>query len=115
MKNKRKVEKKSNSASKYTSLVINNETYTTTLTRKYADKKPYVEKNPNQMLAFIPGTITEVFVKEGQPVVKGQDLLVLEAMKMLNMIKAPHDGVVAKLNVQPGETVSKNHMLVEVE
>ncbi|MBZ0241635.1 MAG: acetyl-CoA carboxylase biotin carboxyl carrier protein subunit [Bacteroidales bacterium] len=47
-------------------------------------------------------------VEEGEP------LVVLEAMKMLNEIRAPFAGEVKQLLVEPGQRVSKDHLLVEV-
>ncbi|MBU1368586.1 MAG: acetyl-CoA carboxylase biotin carboxyl carrier protein subunit [Bacteroidetes bacterium] len=99
---------------KFENLIIDNIKYKTTLTQKYINRKPYHEIVPGIMTAFIPGTITEVFVKEGQKVAEGDPLVVLEAMKMLNEIKAPFDGEVKQLAVVSGQRVSKNQLLVEV-
>ncbi|MCK9451316.1 MAG: acetyl-CoA carboxylase biotin carboxyl carrier protein subunit [Bacteroidales bacterium] len=99
---------------KYETLIIDNVKYKTTLTKKYINKKPFSEKVLGNMTAFIPGTITEVFVTQGQRVEEGDPLVVLEAMKMLNEIRAPFAGEVKQLLVEPGQRVSKNHLLVEV-
>ena len=63
--------------------------------------------------APMPGLILEVKVKEGDTVQKGDQLLVLEAMKMENVIKASGDGTIKKILVQKGESVEKNHVLIE--
>jgi biotin carboxyl carrier protein len=65
--------------------------------------------------APIPGQVTQVMVAEGDLVVSGQALLVLEAMKMENEIRAPLDGSVKALNVAPGQRVALNEVLVEIE
>ncbi|MCB9637898.1 MAG: biotin/lipoyl-binding protein [Myxococcales bacterium] len=65
--------------------------------------------------AFMPGTIVRVMVEEGQKVVMGDVLLILEAMKMENEVKAPHDGVVKTVAVSAGANVNKGQMLVEIE
>ena len=100
--------------SKYETLVIDNVKYKTTLTNKYVNKKPFAEKVLGNMTAFIPGTIIEVFVKQGQRVEEGTPLVVLEAMKMHNEIRAPFAGEVKQLLVESGQRVSKNQLLVEV-
>lgn len=68
----------------------------------------------NKVYSFIPGTILKVFVKEGQCVRKGEDLLTLEAMKMQNLIKSPVEGIVKSLNVKEGVKVPKGKLMVEL-
>ncbi len=63
--------------------------------------------------APMPGLVLEVVVKPGDSVQKGDRLLVLEAMKMENVIKAAGDGVVQKISVDKGAAVEKNQVLVE--
>jgi biotin carboxyl carrier protein len=65
--------------------------------------------------APMPGTITAVEVKPGDPVTTGQVVLRLEAMKMVNAIKAPRDAVVAEVRVRPGESVGYGHVLLTFE
>lgn len=62
--------------------------------------------------APMPGGILEVFVKQGDEVKKGDRLIILEAMKMENVIKAPVNGVVATVYVTAGDTVEKNQLLL---
>ena len=54
------------------------------------------------------------FVKEGQPVCRGDVICLVEAMKMMNENKAPSDGIVKKILVENGETVSYNQPLAEL-
>ncbi len=68
-----------------------------------------------QVTAPIPGLITSVVVAVGAEVVAGEQLLVLEAMKMENEIAAPVGGTVAAVHVSPGEVVEKGTLLVELE
>lgn len=100
---------------KYEKLIIDSIEYKTKLTNKYLSKPAYAAFNPNILTAFIPGTVTDIFVTTGEKVSKGQDLLILEAMKMLNEIKAPEDAVVKLVNVNKGDRVSKNQILIELE
>ena len=62
----------------------------------------------------IPGLITRIMVEPGQIVQTGQPLLILEAMKMENEIRATRAGVVQQLNVQPGQSVPRDVLLVEI-
>jgi acetyl-CoA/propionyl-CoA carboxylase biotin carboxyl carrier protein len=63
----------------------------------------------------MPGTVTVVEVAEGQAVVAGQRLLVVEAMKMEHVLAAPVDGIVRDLRARPGATVAKDAVLAVVE
>ena len=64
--------------------------------------------------APIPGIVTRVMVAQGQEVVMGEPLLILEAMKMENEIRAPKAGVVKSLPVGEGQTVLRDQVLAEV-
>ncbi len=63
--------------------------------------------------APMPGKVLSVLIKEGETVKAGQDLLILEAMKMENVIKSAQEGVVDKVHVSDNDTVDKNQTLVE--
>lgn len=63
--------------------------------------------------APMPGLVLDVAVEPGAAVKKGDKVLVLEAMKMENIIKSAGDGIVARILVQKGQTVDKNQVLVE--
>ena len=65
--------------------------------------------------APIPGQITQVMVSEGDEVELGQPLLVLEAMKMENEIRAPTSGRIKELKVTPEQRVTLDEVLVEIE
>lgn len=65
--------------------------------------------------APIPGLITRLLVEQGQSVKTGQPLLVLEAMKMENEIRATRDGVVASVRVQEGQTAVRNDVLIVIQ
>ena len=60
------------------------------------------------------GTVIKVDINEGQEVSEGHTLLVLEAMKMENAVKAHKSGVVSGLSVHPGDGVTKNQPLLEI-
>ena len=65
--------------------------------------------------APMPGTILRIAVAAGAQVERGQDLLVLEAMKMENILRAPQAGRIAAVCVQPGQQVSHGEVLVRFE
>lgn len=65
--------------------------------------------------APMPGLVLNVLVEAGQEVKKGDKLLVLEAMKMENIIKAAGDGKVGRIAVDKGQAVDKNQTLIEFE
>ncbi|TVQ46787.1 MAG: biotin/lipoyl-binding protein [Saprospirales bacterium] len=65
--------------------------------------------------APMPGLVLEISVAEGDEVKKGDPLLILEAMKMENVIKSPGDAKVSKINVKPKDSVEKGAVLIEFE
>lgn len=65
--------------------------------------------------APMPGRVAAVHVAAGQRVTRGEELLVVEAMKMENALRAPRDGVVRAVNVSAGDTVAPGRALVELE
>lgn len=66
-----------------------------------------------EIRAPMPGLILDVHIQEGEEVKEGQVIMILEAMKMENIIKSPGEGIVKKINVQTGESVDKNSLLVQ--
>ena len=67
-----------------------------------------------EVKAPMPGLILDVLVENGQEVKKGDQLIILEAMKMENVIKCPADGIVADLNVSKGDSVEKGKILLSL-
>lgn len=74
-----------------------------------------VSNKINEVKAPMPGLVLRLIVEPGQAVKKGDPLLVLEAMKMENIIKSAGDGVVKSIKVNPRETVDKNQVMVVME
>ena len=66
----------------------------------------------NELKAPMPGLVLEINVKPGDQLQKGDRVLVLEAMKMENVIKAPADVTVASIEVEKGKTVDKNQVMI---
>ncbi|MEN9448726.1 MAG: hypothetical protein RJA25_2016 [Bacteroidota bacterium] len=65
--------------------------------------------------APMPGLVLDILVEPGQAVNKGDNLLILEAMKMENIIKASGTGIVKSIQVKKKDAVEKNQLLIEME
>ena len=72
----------------------------------------HAEKSLKELKAPMPGLILDIVADLGA-VKKGDPLIILEAMKMENVIKAPADAIISKINVNKGESVEKNAVLIE--
>ena len=95
------------------SFLLDDFIYETHLTQKYKKRKPYQPDDPKKITAFIPGKIRKVNVKKKSKVKEGEILLVLEAMKMNNLIFSPMKGVIKEVYVTPGMSVAKGTLLLE--
>lgn len=69
----------------------------------------------NDIKAPMPGLVVSIQVKPGDSVVKGDGILILEAMKMENVLKSPGEGVVKKIMVKQSEAVEKGQVLLVFE
>lgn len=72
-------------------------------------------RGPVTLKAPMPGLVVRVQVEVGQPIAAGAGVVVLEAMKMENELRAGTAGVVRTVRVRPGEAVEKGQVLVEFE
>lgn len=95
--------------------IIDDTVYETRLTKKFRDRKPYIKDNPDMVKAFIPGIIRDINVKIGQRIKEGDQLLILEAMKMKNLLLSHRDGKIREIKIQSGDMVLKNQILIEFE
>lgn len=80
----------------------------------------YMKAKTNQEQAKVvsspmPGRIISVSVKEGDDVIEGSELVVVEAMKMQNILRTPHLGKIKKIFIEPGNTVQSGQLLIEFE
>ena len=73
------------------------------------------EQGPQEIVAPMPGKIVRVLVSENQEVTGGQGLLVIEAMKMQNEIRAPRAGRVERIYAQEGTGVEAGFRLLRLE
>lgn len=95
-------------------LIIGGAEYSTRLTEKFRNRPSWRKPDQRRVESIIPGTIRKVMVREGEEVVEGTPLLILEAMKMRNEVRSPVHGVIKKIHIQEGEVVPKSHLLVEL-
>ena len=72
-------------------------------------------RNISSIEAPMPGLILEISVKEGQEVKEDDPLLILEAMKMENVITSPREGIIKSIQVSQGDAVDKDNLLIEFE
>lgn len=121
--NKKEVKKKGAASKKskvdenpaYVDFAVTARKYKTQLTRKFQSRKVWVDPNIYEIQSFIPGTIISIDVKEGDVVQEGDQLLILEAMKMQNRIQMPFTAKIKKINVNVGDRVPKDTLMIELE
>lgn len=68
--------------------------------------------DPDRMIAPIPGVVASITIAAGQTVARGDELLTLEAMKMMNVIRSPRDGRIDTVHVAQGSRVAQGEPLV---
>jgi biotin carboxyl carrier protein len=99
----------------YCSFFIESTEYKTTLNDKFKNRKVWEKPDPKKVLSYIPGQILEIFVTPGQQINAGNELLILEAMKMRNRIISDISGTIKSINVKTGQNIPKNHLMIEFE
>lgn len=107
-----------NATEKTAEIKVNNNIYTVSAKDQFdvlLDKLGLSSLNSakvSEVKAPMPGLVLKVFVKEGDEVKKGDNLFVLEAMKMENIIKSPADVTVKAVKIKPGDKVEKGQVLL---
>ena len=79
-----------------------------------ASRGPALHSGEVVLKSPMPGLIMAVLVTDGQAVERGQDLIILESMKMQNVLKAPRAGAVTHVQVRPGDRVEQDQVLLKV-
>ena len=69
----------------------------------------------NSISSQIPGRVISVSINKGDSVKKGDNIVVLESMKMQVAIKSPRDGVIKELKVKEGQSISRNDVVAVLE
>lgn len=91
---------------------IESERRASLLERARRGREATAHGGPTEVRAIIPGRVVSVSVVAGDAVVAGQQLLVVEAMKMQNELRAPRDGVVSSVAVGAGGTIDVGDLLL---
>ena len=68
--------------------------------------------DPDRMIAPIPGVVASIAIAAGQTVARGDELITLEAMKMMNVIRSPRDGRIDTVHVAQGSRVAQGEPLI---
>jgi biotin carboxyl carrier protein len=77
--------------------------------------KKTVSSKAAQVKAPLPGNIFKILVKEGDEIKKGDNIMIMEAMKMENNVLAEKDGTIKSIKVNEGDSVLQNDILAEIE
>ena len=96
-------------------LMVDDAEYETTFSPKFMLRKKHVLSDPHRVQAFLPGQILKVYVEAGQNVERNAPLLLLEAMKMENDVRAQLSGRVKAVHVVQGQQVARGDLLLELE
>ncbi len=102
-------------AIQYEKFLLQGTEYQTLYTKKFLARKSWTPNDPKKILSFLPGTIVDILAKEGQELHEGEPVLILEAMKMRNIVNMPMDGVILSINVSTGDKIPKGHLIFEIE
>jgi biotin carboxyl carrier protein len=81
----------------------------------YYKEKPVKTSKTGYMKSFIPGTIKKIYYRVNDKVNEGDIILIHEAMKMENEIRAPKSGIIQTFGVKEGDNILANHLLFEIE
>ncbi|OGL45607.1 MAG: hypothetical protein A2161_12560 [Candidatus Schekmanbacteria bacterium RBG_13_48_7] len=74
-----------------------------------------LDENENFIAAPMPGKIVKILVDEGSPIKKGQNAIILEAMKMETHVVSPQNGIITKINFSVGDQVNLGEILIEIQ
>jgi biotin carboxyl carrier protein len=102
-------------------ILFNDISYTFTVETPFSMQRKKVLKQQKGKVekefikAPMPGKIIDVHVREGSQVLKGEPIVILEAMKMQNEILSPVNGVVIKVSARPNTNVMKDDILAEIK
>ncbi len=98
----------------YEILNIDGTDYLTELSIKFKNRQFWTKPDPNCIISFIPGTVLKIHVNEGAEIEIGEDLILLESMKMENKVLSPVSGIVKKIHVSIGEKIPKDFLMIEI-
>ena len=102
-------------------ILFNDISYTFTVETPFSLKRLRVlnsgkgKADKELLKAPMPGKIIDVLVREGATVLRGEPLVILEAMKMQNEIQSPVNGKVVAISTRPNTNVMKDDLLIEIK
>jgi biotin carboxyl carrier protein len=102
-------------------ILFNDISYTFTVETPFSMKRKKVlgtgkgKTDKESIKAPMPGKIIDVLVREGSNVLRGEPLLILEAMKMQNEIQSPVNGQIISVLAKPNSNVMKDDLLIEIK
>lgn len=99
----------------YKILNIDGTDYETLLNKKFVNRKKWVPVKTEEIRTVIPGTVVKLNVKKGDKVKEGEVLMLFEAMKMQNIIQAPHSGKITDVKVKEGESLPKGALMMIID
>jgi len=102
-----------------TGIYVNGEFYSASLLKIdklfYYKEKPLKTSKSGVVKSFVPGNIKKIYFNVNDKVKEDEIILIHEAMKMENEIRAPKSGVIKQIGVKEGDNVLTNHLLFEIE
>jgi len=100
---------------RWKSLVVDGIKYRTHHNKKFENRVKWTNPDQCKVFSVIPGTVLKILTSEGEKVSTGDNMIILEAMKMKNKIVFSRDGIVKKISVKEGEKIPKGYLMVELE
>jgi pyruvate carboxylase len=89
--------------------------YKTLFTKKFQNRKVWMRPNPEEIKTFIPGSVKKISVTVGQEVKAGDELVIFEAMKMYNVIRAPFDGKITTIPAKVGDKLPRGVIMLTIQ
>ena len=83
--------------------------------KNVATKTKAEDGNLNQIGSPLPGQVAKIFVSEGEKIIKGDRVLVIEAMKMETIITVEKSGTIKKIHINSGDNVETKDLLIEIQ
>jgi propionyl-CoA carboxylase alpha chain len=77
--------------------------------------EPKYEDLSKMLISPMPGLIKDISVKQGQKIKKGEQIIIIEAMKMENILKSEKDCLIKEILVKEGDSVSADEILINFE
>ncbi|MDP4183846.1 MAG: acetyl-CoA carboxylase biotin carboxyl carrier protein subunit [Bacteroidota bacterium] len=99
----------------YKTLLIHGAVYKTQWTKKFENRTFWKQPDEKEIHTHIPGTVISINTKVGAKVKAGECILILEAMKMLNRVTMPFDGVIKEILAVKGQKIPKGTLIFVIE